>query len=109
MTTRGQHNSSKTRVAPVFDGIFDSTDPATSADRLRRLLELPKRFDGVTPQRPIAAPVVERAWDPDERKLAAPRKLLRWLVEHPEGIRAASLRSKMSDETRELRTKLVAG
>lgn len=71
-------NSSRTRVVPVFDALFDS-DPS-GRTWLGPLLGL------ANPQAPVdvgtVAPDVMRFLGDDEKPLPAPKSLLRWLITH---------------------------
>jgi hypothetical protein len=77
----GKKDSSKTRVVPVFDRLFEY-DP-TGVAWLPRLLRLP--VGGNPP------PVLEESsfqieacgWGHNERKLSPPVSLLSWLIRHP--------------------------
>ena len=76
----GIYNSSKTRVEPFFDWLFDK-DP-TGVSWLQSLIQLP-----VLPGYHRAAPEINnariesgRAWGNDERPLPAPLSLLEWLI-----------------------------
>jgi hypothetical protein len=76
----GEYDSSKTRVAPVFNKLLER-DP-TGRDWLTRLLRLPERFDGVeVPLRDTPTEIVAHEWHPKERIIPPPGALLRWLVE----------------------------
>jgi hypothetical protein len=76
----GEYDSSKTRVAPVFNKLLER-DP-TGRDWLSRLLQLPQRFDGVeVPLPDTPTEIVEHGWHPKERIIPPPAALLRWLVE----------------------------
>jgi hypothetical protein len=75
----GDLDSSKTRVAPVFERLL-ALDPKGHA-WLGRLLELPERFDETrtVPPRDTGA-LIDHAWHPNERIIRPPRALLEWLI-----------------------------
>ena len=76
----GIHNSSKTRVVPVFDWLMDADGTGTTW--LPQLLQLGSRAAGRLDARAIGplASGHERWWGDHERSLYAPVGLLRWLV-----------------------------
>jgi hypothetical protein len=100
----GKFNSSKTRVKPVFDALFENQE--RSSEILKKLLLLPhnsiSKIDqcGFTPGN-----IINTHWGQNEIKLNAPKSLLIWLVENAEtpldGMPKASL------DTQEKRLGLV--
>lgn len=75
----GLRDSSRTRVAPVFDALF-TRDP-TGQSWLPTLLALPERPGTTRPPDPITTrPLTDWAWGKRQRALPPPRSLLRWLV-----------------------------
>jgi len=76
----GKYDSSKTRVAPVFDMLAQRSD-----DWLRRLLELAEYG---SPEAEIPADLdlsfMHGEWGESEHALRPPTSLLEWLVRHPE-------------------------
>jgi len=76
----GIHDSSKTRVAPIFDRL-----EASPGDWPRRLLELAEfgSTHSVVPD-DLDLRFLEGAWGENERGLRPPTALLEWLVRHPE-------------------------
>jgi hypothetical protein len=78
----GDYDSSKTRVAPVFDRLLE-LDP-TGSSWLDRLLRLPEGFDEA-PRPAVGKPgrLIRHAWYPDEHLIRPPLALLRWLVSRP--------------------------
>ncbi len=90
----GKYDSSKTRVKPVFDCIFENQN--RNASILKRLLSLPQRkalkFDL---NNFVVGELIEKHWGENEIKLNAPKGLLLWLVKNlkmpPTGMPKASL------------------
>jgi hypothetical protein len=78
----GIYNSSTTRVVPVFDRLFD-LDPSGRA-WLSKLLGLGSHSGekGLPEDPGLLRPDHPRWWGKNERRLAPPRALLRWLVEN---------------------------
>jgi hypothetical protein len=74
-TDRGQFDSSKTRVAPVFNALQAGPDGWIS-----KLLDLAADPSAPHPWRTQDLHVLETAWAPKERRLAPPAALLEWLV-----------------------------
>lgn len=75
----GLHDSSRTRVTPVFDALL-ARDP-TGQLWLPTLLSLPERPGITHAPDPIATRLlIDWAWGKRERALPPPRSLLRWLV-----------------------------
>ena len=99
----GIHNSSRTRVTPVFDSLFER-DP-TGRSWLLPLMRLGSRAASVRlPTDAMLLPDHQRTWGPNERRLNAPTPLLRWLVQNASpptsdalwgGKRARSYREKL--------------
>ena len=76
----GDKDSSKTRVQPVFDQLLKGD--CRGEGWLRRLLQLPQRFDGVSVPIPDHPGTLKTcAWHPKEQTLRPPIALLRYLVE----------------------------
>src|SRR5437016_12679330 len=99
----GVHNSSRTRVTPVFDSLFER-DP-TGRSWLLPLMRLGSRAASLRlPTDEVLLPDHQRTWGPNERRLNAPTPLLRWLVQNAfpptsdalwGGKRARSYREKL--------------
>jgi len=105
----GLHDSSKTRVAPIFDRLI-VRDP-TGATWLQALLELPERPDGHTPPLPTAiGPLVDVAWHGRGagERLEPPAALLRLLVEKPLVKAPPTDFGTRDKHKREMRRKLFA-
>lgn len=103
----GIHDSSKTRVAPVFSQVFERD--STGKTWLAALLRLPQRFDGQRVDVPgDPGEIKEHAWHPAEKSLPAPRSLLRTLVERPDLLSQEGLATS-SREARLKREALLAG
>ena len=75
----GRFDSSRTRVAPIFDRLR-CIDP-TGRTWLPALLKLPSREPPVTVTIPTGD-LEEACWWPEEKRLSAPVALLRWLIEN---------------------------
>lgn len=102
----GKHDSSLTRVAPLF-GELRRRDP-TGQSWLPILLRLPRLDGRSAPSLPAStAPLVESLWGSPEKALAAPPTLLAWLAQNLQAPRRAS--AYRDGETRQKREKLVAG
>jgi hypothetical protein len=85
-------DSSRTRVAPVFDQLL-AQDP-TGATWLPRLLTLPRlNSRRPLPFMPRPQPLTASNWYPAEVKLAPPRTLLQWLVRHADQLQPTTLGS----------------
>jgi hypothetical protein len=87
MTKPRPHDSTKTRVTPVFDALF-AQDP-TGGKWLASLLALPQHGRALGPELVAELDEIEDArWDSErrpkrrEKRLAAPVSLLSWLVRH---------------------------
>jgi hypothetical protein len=75
----GIHDSSKTRVEPVFDGLVKA-DPTIW---LPRLLALPMAGNSVPISPNFSYSITNCRWGNNEQKLAPPVSLLSWLIRHP--------------------------
>lgn len=106
----GIHDSSWTRVKPVFDALF-AYDP-TGAEWLRKLLELPSRPDGYEASLPAElGPLIEHRWaghGDGEMRLEPPRSLLDYLLDHRIQTPPANYGTN-DPRKRGLREKLFAG
>jgi len=104
----GMHDSTKTRVAPVFTELFH-LDP-TGGSWLATLLSLPAR-DGAALDRPAAAPVLPSTvgFGTAEVSLAPPLGLLRWMVMHPERLTTPTHAAALAAPTQAKRAALLAG
>lgn len=80
----GIHDSSWTRVKPVFDALFAAD--STGAEWLRKLLELPSRPDGKKSPLPTElGPLIKHRWAghlDGEMRLEPPHSLLEYLLDH---------------------------
>ena len=78
----GRLDSSKTRVAPVFDRLFDC-DP-TGAVWLDRLIRVGSRASEVDLPSPVGelVPGHPRTWGENEWPLSPPLGLLEWLIQN---------------------------
>lgn len=78
----GRYDSTRTRVAPVFDTLF-ARDPSGAA-WLAPLLGLPRQPDGgsANAARPVTPPLQTWGWGAHECRVRPPRQLLHWLVDH---------------------------
>ena len=101
----GRLDSSKTRVAPVFDRLFDC-DP-TGAVWLDRLIRLGTRASEVDLPSPIGelVPGHLQTWGEEERSLSPPLGLLEWLIENV--TTDAVAKSVASEESRRKRLALA--
>lgn len=74
----GTYDSSRTRVAPVFDALMDREPSGQTWS----LLELGSRSVGRLPNstKPALIPNHPRWWGNNERRLDPPQSLLRWLI-----------------------------
>lgn len=101
----GHFNSSKTRVAPLFDALFDRD--TTGASWLDTLLARGSRTDVIAtlPRNQRLVPNHGRRWGDAEAALPAPIKLLEYLVENvDENLVSAS---RVKGKTRALRLALA--
>jgi hypothetical protein len=81
----GRYDSSKTRVRPVFDALWNQ-----GRDWLPKLLVLPK---GGCPDANVGAgnlALIEGHWEPNERCLNPPVSLLSWLVRNAGRLKKTS-------------------
>jgi hypothetical protein len=106
----GLYESSRTRVAPFFEGLR-SLDPS-GRSWLVPLLALPNH--GSRTERVVTPPIREGAWYPREAALPPPRALLHWLVDNvaDPARRAGALAGALAPETRgpeDRRSQLLAG
>ena len=94
----GRLDSSKTRVAPVFDRLFDC-DP-TGAVWLDRLIRVGSRASEVDLPSPVGelVPGHPRTWGENEWPLSPPLGLLEWLIQNI--TTEAVAKSDTSEETR---------
>lgn len=78
----GKHDSSKTRVRPVFDQLW-----ARGRDWLPELLDLPA--GGCSEARISGGDLtlLERFWEPREKQLAPPLSLLSWMIRNGSALR----------------------
>ncbi|MEI8084216.1 MAG: hypothetical protein WCI74_20435 [Actinomycetes bacterium] len=76
----GMYDSSKTRVAPVFDQLKLRTD-----DWVRALLSLPQHGSGHPVGEDVNLAFVKGDWGSAERGLEPPVALLSWLIRNLEG------------------------
>ena len=82
----GRYDSSKTRVRPVFDALWNQ-----GRDWLPKLLALP---DGGCPDASVGAgnlALLEGYWEPNEKCLNPPVSLLSWLVRNTGSLKETSL------------------
>jgi hypothetical protein len=98
----GKHNSSKTRVEPVFERLSKS-DP-TGESWLPKLLKLPICGNTVSLAPNCLFGIQEKFWGGDELKLDPPLALLSWLIRHPQELARceAARDTRMTRERREL-------
>lgn len=105
----GKHDSSRTRVQPVFDALH-SRDP--SGDTwLRALLEMARHAAGPEPMA-IPADVGQLVESPRfEFPANPPTPFLRWLIEHPDSLSKPpdAEWKKWGERTRQKRHALLAG
>ena len=103
----GRYDSSKTRVAPVFDRLLDR-DP-TGISWLKRLMRLGSRRNVADVPSSVGelVPGHPRWWGRQERRLAPPLELLEWLIQNiaEEAVRKAG----GSEKTRRMRRALARG
>jgi hypothetical protein len=83
----GLQNSSRTRVAPVFNRLLERDRAGTSW--LPRLLELPQHGSAQTAP-PTVSGLTRHGWWPNEVQLPAPAGLLAWLLENLPHVEAAA-------------------
>ncbi|MGA3117858.1 MAG: hypothetical protein ABSF90_25925 [Syntrophobacteraceae bacterium] len=77
----GKHDSSQTRVVPVFDQLYKLDEMRPSW--LRELLSLPIGGNPICLASNCDFTIQEKGWGKHERKLDPPVALLSWLVRHP--------------------------
>jgi hypothetical protein len=101
----GKHDSTRTRVAPVFTMLMDRD--CTGVTWLLPLLKLGSRSAGRCDSFAAAAllPQHPRWWGKNERRLAPPVSLLRWLIRNASA--PESNRPWGSEQTRTKRQRLV--
>ena len=88
----GKHDSSITRVVPVFDRI--KAGYGTDGSWLTRLLGLPAFGNLVRFPSECDFTITEQSWGDRERKLEPPVALLSWLIRHPETLAQCEAASK---------------
>lgn len=92
-----ERDSSRTRVAPVFDRLR-CIDPS-GRSWLPTLLSLPTGL----PRAPIAPPsgkLLDARWWPHEKRLPAPRALLEWLIQSATAPESAAAWGKAATRSR---------
>lgn len=101
----GKYDSSQTRVAPVFDQLYERD--GTGRSWLKELLLLPSGGSPVFLPDDIDLTIEDWGWGKAEKKLDPPVALLSWLIRHPR----PPLGGKLSDDvkTAEIRSELLAG
>ena len=77
----GTRDSSKTRVAPVFDILYDRDK--TGRSWLLQLLRLPIGGRSIHVNSNWDFTIEHKGWEPDEKKFEPPLSLLSWLIRHP--------------------------
>jgi len=77
----GKNDSSKTRVAPVFNQLLN--DDPTGCSWLPRLIRLPIESNSLSIQPNCRFIIKEHRWGANEKKLNPPVALLSWLIRHP--------------------------
>jgi len=98
----GKFDSSKTRVQPVFDQLYDRD--STGRTWLPRLLRLTSCANKVSLPLECDFTIRESRWGDREKKLEPPVALLSWLIRHPEMLaqREAARDPAMPPQRREL-------
>ena len=104
----GRFDSSKTRVAPVFDHLLKSDRSGVSW--LKRLLRLGTRADVAAIPKDIGVLVKDHKswWGQNERALLPPLGLLEWLV-HNISCKLVDQNRNQAEETRRKRRALACG
>jgi hypothetical protein len=111
MAGKRSQDSTKTRVAPVFDALFAQDE--TGEKWLAELLALPRGGRPIDPVLARSPGRIERArWDSlsgktREKRLAPPPSLLAWLTAHLGEVRTEPIEG--DDKKAERRRKLQAG
>ena len=103
--TRGEKNSSKTRVTPVFNSLL--RQDRTGQSWLVTLMRLGSRRGGT--EIPNTAKLIANHgpwWGKDERRLDPHPKLLRLLIQN---LKAPKVVPRTSQDARDQRDKLIAG
>jgi hypothetical protein len=77
----GKHNSTLTRVIPVFDRLYK--DDKTGSSWLPRLLHMPIGGNSIKIPNSCNFTIERKGWGKDEVKLDPPVSLLSWLIRHP--------------------------
>jgi hypothetical protein len=77
----GRRDSSKTRVAPIFDILYDSDK--TGKSWLPKLLRLPAGGNIIRINPDWDFSIQDKGWGREEKKLEPPVSLLLWLIRHP--------------------------
>jgi len=77
----GKRDSSKTRVQPVFDQLYQNDN--TDQTWLPKLVSLPAGGNEIRLPPDCDFRIQERAWGNSEKKLEPPNSLLSWLIRHP--------------------------
>ena len=101
----GKNDSSKTRVAPVFNQLLN--DDPTGCYWLPRLISLPNGGNSLSVQPNCRFTIKEHRWDANEKKLNPPVALLSWLIRHPREPVSGILSSDPSKA--EIRRKWIKG
>ena len=103
----GKKDSSKTRVAPIFDELQARDSEGVSW--LQRLLSIPTQPGKVATPASVKGSLEVARWADDEQALAPPQSLLRWLVENPSSLAPPKNFGTTSKSTHAKREALLAG
>jgi len=89
----GKHDSSKTRVVPIFDQLYRRDEKGSW---LRELVSLPVAGNPVFCSADCDFTIQDKGWGKHENKLDPPVALLSWLIRHLEPL----LTGKLSEDYR---------
>jgi hypothetical protein len=101
----GKYDSSKTRVAPVFN-CLRAKDP-TGRSWLPKLLDLPNRRNEISLPSNCDFTIQRACWEPNEIKLDPPVALLSWLIRNPTRPKSGELSADPVKQTK--RRELISG
>lgn len=105
MGPMGKHNSSKTRVVPIFDQLYIKDKSGRSW--IPKLISLPVGGNPVHLPANCDFTIQDAGWGDNEKKLDPPVALLSWLIRHP---RPPSYGTLSSDPDKaKMRSEWIAG
>jgi hypothetical protein len=101
----GKHDSSKTRVVPIFDQLYKLDK--TGGSWLKKLLSLPVGGNPICLAGNCDFAIQDKGWGKYEKKFEPPISLLSWLILNPQSLTAGKL-NEHTDASQK-RCELIAG